>query len=72
MTKGHNLKKHTDKSEHNDIDNINDHINLLVLFANQLDDKNNIFKNTDDKLNNYVIMMQDVLENYYNFCIEKI
>ena len=69
MTKNNTLNKN---DEFDNIDDITEHINLLILYATQLDDKNNNFKNVDNKLENYIVMIQDIIEHHYNFCLEQL
>ena len=61
-----------DRQVTDDFDSINEHINILVSFVDQLNDKNNCFNDTDDKLNDHIEMLQNIMECYYNFCTEKI
>ena len=74
MSNKQNSKKNKNNIDDSDIfNNVNDNISLLVSYANQLNKKNDDdFKDTEGKLNNYVNMMQNVIENYYNFCTEKL
>lgn len=60
------------KFNNDNFDNINENINILVSFIDQLNNKNNCFDDTNEKLNNYIEMLQNVIECYYNFCTEKI
>lgn len=60
------------KFNNDNFDNINENINILVSFIDQLNKKNNCFDDTNEKLNNYIEMLQNVIECYYNFCTEKI
>jgi peptidoglycan hydrolase CwlO-like protein len=62
-----NKKLNSDNQNNNNIDK---HIQLFISYIDQLNQKQSDFYESDNKLNNYINMMQNVIEEYYNFCTE--
>ena len=69
--KKNNKNKKNEKSNSDETENMDEYINLLINTIDEIkkNDDSDIF---DDKLSKYLEMMQNVIDNYYNLCIEKL